>query len=81
MGTELVKYMLKLAFPEFMEGAGEMDDTRKIIEERIRELAERPGATAEALLTLSRAYSELARNDWLAKMPTNPLLINGPSGE
>ena len=58
-----------------------MDETRSTIERKIREMAERPGATAEEMLTLSRAYSELARNDWLARMPTNPLLINGPSGE
>lgn len=79
-GFDFVKLMLKIAFPGMLEeGRDEtVDDTRKTIEDKIRGMVNRPETTAEELLTLSRAYSELARNDWLAKMPANPLLIGGP---
>ena len=81
MNETFVKCMLKLAFPQmFEEGTDDtMDDTRRILEEKIKEMADRPSATAEDLLTLSRAYAELARNDWMAKIPTTPQLFNGVS--
>ena len=78
-GFDFVKLMLKLTFPDMFEEGGDnaVDDTRKTIEDKIRGMAKRPETTAEELLTLSRAYSELTKNDWLARMPANPLLIGG----
>ena len=53
---------------------------REKIEQRMKELLEKPDISAIELKYLAEGYAELNKNDWMKALTNNPYLTSNTSG-